>query len=281
MRVARVLLPSFSGFDLKCFRLDRDAGSGLAEVSWTLASRGPAAPGSVPERKLARELREFSPTLLHVYGNGPVPQSLITAAGAPWLADRALEASRTLLGRRPRGRSKALLDEIAEPVAEEFFNAPTTTAPSARPTIGSLQRGSAIASRRDLTQARIRRFRDDVEWQLFDAPPSASAMSALSLWVDPADDEDDLDGLVCEAIALGVPVVATRTAANRRRTDDGRAAALCPGKDPNEMAHAIVTMLFKPERSLPFRAAASEIRERFRPARRREALLAAYAEVSR
>lgn len=280
MRVARVLLPSFSGFDLKCFRIDRAADGGLAEASWTLASRGSAAPGSVPERELTRELREFSPTLLHVYGSGPVPQSLITAGGAPWVADRALEASRALLGRRPRGRSKALFDEVPEPVGEEFFEAPAAIAPSARPTIGTLQRGSSIASRCDLTHARIRRFRDDVEWQLFDAPPSVSAMSALSLWVDPADDEDDLDGLVCEAIALGVPVVATRTAANRRRSDDGRAAALCPVKDPNEMAHAIVTMLFKPERSLPLRAAASEIRDRFRPERRRAALLAAYAEVS-
>jgi glycosyltransferase involved in cell wall biosynthesis len=147
--------------------------------------------------------------------------------------------------------------------------------------IGTLRRGSTIASHRDLTEARIRRFRDDVDWQLFEEPPPASRMASLSLWFDPADDEEDLDGLVCEAIVLGVPVVASRTAANRRRTDDGRAAALCPKGDPNEMAHAIVTMLFKPERTVPLRTAALEVRERFRPAKRRAALLSAYAEVTR
>lgn len=281
MRIARVLLPSFAGFDLKCFRIDREAGAGRSEASWTLASSGSAEPLAVPERQLARELREFAPAILHVYGSGPVPQSLITAAAAPWLADRALDASRTLLGRRPNGCSKTLLDEVPEPVAEEFFDRHRASELPERPVIGTLRRGSTIASRRDLAEARIRRFRDDVDWQLFEEPPPASRMASLSLWVDPADDEDDLDGLVCEAIVLGVPVVASRTAANRRRTDDGRAAALCPKGDANEMAHAIVTMLFKPERTMALRTAAMEVRERFRPAKRRAALLEAYAEVTR
>jgi glycosyltransferase involved in cell wall biosynthesis len=106
-------------------------------------------------------------------------------------------------------------------------------------------------------------------------------MRTFDLWVDLADDENDLDGLVGEAIALGLPVVATRTAANLRRTADGKAAALCPKGDHNEMAHAIVTMLFKPERSAPILEAAAALREQFRPAKRREALRVAYAEVLR
>ena len=279
MRVARVLLPSHSGFDLKCFRIDRAAGAGSSDVSWTLAGRGAAALGSTPERQLTRELRELAPAVLHVYGFGPVPHTLIAAAGGPWLSDRALQVSRPLLGRRPRERAKALFEEIPEPVADEYFAAIPPFTSSARPIVGTLRRGSRIASSCELVDARIRRFRDDVDWRLFDAPPPAESMASVDLWLDPATDEDDLDGLVCEAIALGLPVVASRTSANRRRTDDGRAAALCPKSDPNEMAHAIVTMLFKPERTARFRAASSEIRERFRSARRLEALLAAYAEV--
>ncbi|MGK2856505.1 MAG: glycosyltransferase [Thermoanaerobaculia bacterium] len=281
MRIARVLLPSFSAFDLKCFRLDRETSGGTEEASWTIAGPGTVEPQSVAERQLPRELRDFAPSILHVYGTGPVPQSLIAATDAPWLADRALEPSRSLFGRRPRGRSKSLFDEIPEPVAIEFLG-PTGARPRIeRPTIGALCRGAATATHCQLTDARIRRFRDDVAWKLFEAPPQANEMSSLSLWLDPTNDEDDLDGFVCEAIALGVPVVAARTAANRRRSDDGRAAALCPKKDPNEMAHAIVTTLFKPELAAPLLAAAAEIRDRFHPAHRRQALLAAYAEAAR
>lgn len=281
MRIARVLLPSFSAFDLKCFRLDRESGNATVEAFWTIAGPGAVDPQSVSERQLARELRDFAPSILHVYGTGPVPQSLISATNAPWLADRALEPSRSLLGRRPRGRSKSLFDEIPEPVAMEFLGPTGERPPIERPTIGALRRGPATVARCQLTDARIRRFRDDIDWRLFEAPPQANEMSSLSLWLDPTDDEDDLDGLVCEAIALGVPVVAARTAANRLRSDDGRAAALCPKRDPNEMAHAIVTTLFKPERAAQLLAAAAEIRDRFHPARRRQALLAAYAEAAR
>lgn len=279
MRVARVLLASFSGFDLKCFRIDRAAGAGASEASWALANAPAAGRSPIPERQLVRELRAFSPEIVHVYGTSAVPHTLITVAGVPWIADRRLEVRRPLLGRRPRARSKSLIDDVAEPVDDEFFAAASSTIRSERPTIGTLRRGSRTASSRELAAARIRRFRDDVEWLLFDTHPGPEAMAALSLWVDPTGDEEDLDGLVCEAIVLGVPVVATRTTANRRRTDDGRAAALCPTDDPNELAHAIVTMLFKPERSAPLCAVARTLRERFRPARRREALLAAYAEV--
>jgi glycosyltransferase involved in cell wall biosynthesis len=175
----------------------------------------------------------------------------------------------------------ALVDEIPEPVADEYFAAPAPSVAYLRPTVGALARGSRTASMCELTHARIHRFRDDVDWKLFDAPPPPDSMAALSLWVDPALDDEDLDGLVCEAIAIGLPVVASRTATNRRRSDDGRAAALCPKNDPNELAHAIVSLLFKDERSASLRAAACEIREKFRPARRREALLETYARVAR
>jgi len=281
MRVGRLLLATRSHFDLKCFQLDGEGAEASGEAAWCLpgATTAPLEPRS--EVEISRALRSFDPDILHVYGSGLVPHPLLSAAGvSPWIADRSLGTTRPLFGRRPRAQARILVELIAEPVADEYFVPRPPRAASPRPRIGSLRHSSRAASSRDLAEARIRRFRDDVDWLLFDSPPGAEEMASLDLWVDLAADESDLDGLVGEALALGLPLVATRTEANRRRTADGRAAALCPKGDPNEMAHAIVTMLFKPERATPLLTAAIELRERFRTERRREALRAVYAEVT-
>ncbi|MBI2213323.1 MAG: glycosyltransferase [Acidobacteria bacterium] len=279
MRVARLLLASASPFDTKCFRFDRYPSSDGTERAWSLTGAPDTGTEMRSEGDLARELRNFTPDILHVYGFGAVPHRLIRAAGSPWLADRRLSPSRPLLGRRPPAQARALIDEIAEPVGEEYFVPPRPRSTGANPRVGAYIQSARTASTRDLVDARIRRFRDDVRWSLFDTPPSVSQMRELDLWIDLAGDENELDGQLCEALALGLPVVAARTAANRLRTDDGRAAALCPQGDHNELAHAIVTMLFKPERAEPILAAATSRREMFRPERRREALAAAYREV--
>lgn len=281
MRVARLVLPSRSHFDLKCLRLDRDGASGHDDVTFGVGAEAGSGSLSGSERELARRLRDFAPSILHVYGSGLVPHRLVSAAAAPWIADRTLSASRPLIGRAPATQALALGSSIPEPVADEFFAPRAHREGGARPRVGSIRQSPRTATARDLVEARIRRFRDDVDWALFDAPPSAEEMARLDLWVDLADDDAELDGLVAEALVLGLPVVATRTPANRIRTGDGRAALLCPKGDPNELAHAVVTMLFKPERREPILAAASSLREQFRPAARHAALLRAYAEVTR
>jgi len=281
MRIARLLLATRTHFDLKCFRLDGEGSKASGEAAWCLPGPGGAGLEFQAEGEVARALRSYAPDILHVYGSGAVPHTLLSAAGAaPWLSDRSLAATRPLFGRRPRAQAQILAAKIAEPVADEYFVSRPPRTAAARRKVGSLGHSQRAVSTRDLTDARIRRFRDDVDWYLFEVPPSAGEMAALDLWVDLASDESDLDGLVGEALALGLPLVATRTEANRRRTADGRAAALCPKGDPNEMAHAIVTMLFKPERATPLLTAAAELRERFRTESRREALRAVYAEVA-
>ncbi|MFA6956589.1 MAG: glycosyltransferase [Thermoanaerobaculia bacterium] len=280
MRVARLLLATRSHFDLKCFRLDSAGSQAPTEDRWCLPGRSEPGLEARSEGEIARALRSSAPQLLHVYGSGTVPHQLLSATGgAPWLADRSLGASRPFFGHRPRAQARILAERIAEPVADEYFAPRPPRAASARRRVGSQRQSSRSESARDLADARIRRFRDDIDWFLFDTPPTADEMATLDLWVDLADEETDLDGMVGEALALGLPLVATRTAANRRRTADGRAAALCPSRDPNEMAHAIVTMLFKPERATPILTAAAEVRDQFRAETRREALRLAYAEV--
>ena len=95
--------------------------------------------------------------------------------------------------------------------------------------------------------ARIHRFREDVQWRLFSHPPSPEEIASVDVWVDPAVEEDDYDGFVAEALAVGVIAVAARTPVNEQRCERGRTGFLVPPCDPNELTHAILAALFKPE----------------------------------
>lgn len=70
---------------------------------------------------------------------------------------------------------------------------------------------------------------------------------AVDVWADPATSETDFDGFVAEALVAGLLVVAARTAINSQRLEKGRTGWLVPMNDPNEMTHAILSALFKPE----------------------------------
>lgn len=112
--------------------------------------------------------------------------------------------------------------------------------------IGSFARPSVKAFI-EQTMHRIDRFRDDVEWRLFSHVPGPEEIAELGVWVDPAVDEGDYDGFVAEALAVGVNVVAAATPINVQRLEKGRTGFLVPPNDPNEMTHAILAALFKPE----------------------------------
>ena len=92
-------------------------------------------------------------------------------------------------------------------------------------------------------------------------------------------EENDLDGLVCEAIACGVPVVASRIPANDRRLDRGRVGLLTPPGDHNELVHAVLNALFKEETLRPILEQARLVRDYLRPESRRERLVDLYSEI--
>jgi len=129
--------------------------------------------------------------------------------------------------------------------------------------------------------SRVARFRDDIDWDVFDTVPSRSELSNLNAWVDPVLEEMDYDGLVAEALVAGLPVVAAKTDMNRDRLADGRAGFLVPVNDPNELVHAILAALFKPEVRDPRLEFAAQTRERFRRENRARRLRDIYAEVAR
>jgi len=131
------------------------------------------------------------------------------------------------------------------------------------------------------TMARLGRFRDDIEWRVFETVPSAAEIRELDLWIDPALDNLDFDGGTAEALCSRKTVVASRTEINRVRTAEGTAAFLVPAGDPNEMTHAILMALFKPELRKPRSQRLITIAERFNGALRSERLLNLYRSILR
>ena len=124
-------------------------------------------------------------------------------------------------------------------------------------------------------RARVHRTRDDVEWHLFDRVPTPDDIAQVAVWLDPAVADDDFDGFVAEALAMRRIVVASRTPINVQRLEKGRIGFLVP-PDANEMTHAILTALYKPEIGRTRSEAARQTIPKFRPKQRLRALVALY-----
>jgi hypothetical protein len=168
--------------------------------------------------------------------------------------------------------------QIPEAVEDIYFDSAGTRQPGNRATIGTYQR-SPVRNIIEQTAARIQRFRDDVDWLLFETVPSPDDLRAVDVWVDPACEEDDFDGFVAEAIAAGAPVIASRTAINTQRLEKGRTGVLVPLRDPNEWTHAILAVLFKPEFRHTRVIAAQQTASKFRSRHRARALAQLYASI--
>lgn len=126
------------------------------------------------------------------------------------------------------------------------------------------------------TYARLHRTRDDIEWRLFERPPTPEEMATVAVWVDPALGDDDRDGFVAEALVSGNVVVASRTTINVQRLEKGRTGILVPANDANELAHAILAALFKPELGQAKTSAARQTISKYRPRQRLRALTQLY-----
>ena len=131
------------------------------------------------------------------------------------------------------------------------------------------------------THVRLTRTRDDIEWRLFERAPSPADLATIAVWVDPALSDDDRDGFVAEALVCGNVVVASRTIVNVQRLEKGRTGFLVPPNDPNELTHAILAALFKPELGLEKLAAAKQTISKFRPRQRLRALVPIYESLLR
>jgi phosphatidylinositol alpha 1,6-mannosyltransferase len=199
------------------------------------------------------ELVERAADVVHVYGAG-VRRARLWAKTVPITPLKDVAAT-----------------YIPEAVEEQYL------APAANPGdgVGVFLR-SSIRGIVEQIRARVQRTRDDVVWHLFDRIPTPQDLAQVAVWLDPAAADDDFDGFVAEALAMGRLVVASRTPINVQRLEKGRTGFLVPPRDANETTHAILAALFKPEVGTPRSDAARQTVSKFRPRLRVRALSELY-----
>jgi hypothetical protein len=224
MRVAQIILPSASQYERKAQRADQ------ATLS--------------PPVELVDDWRNAD--VAHVYAGAELPGDL--RIEVPYVSSHPMQRSRWRW-RRPAEPARVVTwRELPVGVVYLFFagEAPARNPSDRAKVVGSYARPRTV-NIVEQTFARIQRFREDVVWNVFDEPPLPADLRGVDVWVDPAIDEEDLDGFVAEAVVSGIPVVATRIEINSARLEKGRTGFLVPPRDPNEMTHAILAALFKSE----------------------------------
>ena len=257
MRIAQLVLPSASAYERKSQRLDAAALAGQAE--------------SLPYTGVRQALSLSSFDLVHVYGPRELPAAQFVGFPLPYVASGIVRRRRFAL-RQPREPEYALspvendddhddFTLLPEAVDDAYFG--TRQPATGSPKIGSIDRPS-VRNAIEQTMARLHRFRDDVDWHLFTHEPAPEEMAQLFAWIDPAVADDDFDGFTAEALVVGLPVVASRTPVNVQRCEQGRTGILVPPRDPNELVHAILAALFKPEVATPKINAARQTASKFR-----------------
>lgn len=258
MRIAQVVLPGASEYERKSQRVDQAALAGRHDVM-LLSLDEIAASGA---------------QVAHIYASTELAGSAFAGFPIPYVASATLKKSRWSWRKPvPPGYVVTPL-ELPEAVEHAYFE---NRQPARTPgkVVGTFARESV---RRIVEQslARIQRVRDDVSWRLFDRVPAPEDLAGVDLWVDPATSENDYDGFVAEALVVGLPVVASRTLVNAARLEQGRTGLLVPPGDPNEMTHAILSALFKPEVASNKVAAARQTAGKFKASQRLRVLLHMY-----
>lgn len=255
MRIAQVILPAASQYERKSQRADRAA---LAERHEVVDDPGNA-------------------DVAHVYTTGELPRAPFVNFPVPYVAPARVARSRWSF-RKPKEPGYVVTwENLPEVVEDRYFSAPRGDRDRGREerVVGSFRRPST-QNMVEQTLARIQRFRNDVQWHLFDAPPTPENLAGVDVWIDPAVSEDDWDGFTAEALVLSLPVVAARTAINAARLEKGRTGWLVPPRDPNEMTHAILSALFKSEVAQTKIEAAKQTASKFRSRQRLRVLTQLY-----
>ena len=261
MIIAQLLLPGASEYERKSQKIDF---------------------ASLSEQHDVRVGEVTGADIVQIYAPREFDPALIRDIRAPYVSNARPKLRLFRRTAQPRHVITPLKDtenaHIPEAVDDRYFGNPATGQPGNRATIGTFSRKS-LHNIMEQTAARIQRYRDDVDWLLFDTAPSPEDLRGVDVWVDPAVADDDYDGFVAEAIAAGIPVIASRTAINTQRLEKGRTGVLVPSGDPNEWTHAILAALFKPEFHHDKVIAARQTASKFRPRHRCQALIQLYESI--
>ena len=271
MKIAQLLLAGAPEYERKSQRVDFAALAAMHEV---ILLHDPAA-----------VVRGSGARVAHVYGPPELPRAPFVGFPIPYIASGDLPRRRFAL-RRPAEPEYVVTplrdgpgELLPEAVEEEYFDLKAAAEPPHSKVVGSFRR-SGLDNIVQQTIARIARFRDDMIWHVHERPPTPSDLAGVDVWVDPALREDDFDGFVAEAMVAGRVVVASRTAINVQRTEKGRTGFLVPQNDPNELTHAILAAIFKPEVAHSKMEAARQTLSKFRPRQRLRVLAHMYETLS-
>jgi glycosyltransferase involved in cell wall biosynthesis len=259
--IAQLLLPGASEYERKSQRIDFAS----------LASEHDVRLGEIANADI-----------VHVYAPHDFDPKAVRDIGLPYVSNARPKARRFRKSVQPHRLVTPLKESagtfIPEAVDEIYFVNSVTRQHGGRAIVGSYRR-TAANNLIEQTATRIHRFRDDVDWLLFDAPPSPADLQGVDAWADPSVDEGDFDGFVAEAIAAGTAVIGSRTAINTQRLEKGRTGTLVPPRDPNEWTHAILATLFKQEFRHTKVVAAQQTASKFRPRHRARALTELYESI--
>ena len=278
MRIAQIVLPNASAYERKLQRIDHAILSGRHQVLTVDSTE------------------ELDADLAHVYGTD-LPAAIFRRFPIPYVAPAAPREARFRFRQPVKPRyvlspvapidPEAYVQHLPEAVEDSYFSTGSDPAGSGQAGLPVLHFVGVFDSARpgvrnmlEQTLARIQRFRTDIEFRVFDTPPTPDDLAGVEAWVDPATRESDFDGYTAEAIAAGKAVVASRTSINSQRLENGRTGFLVPCNDPNEMTHAILTALFKLEVAELKIGAARQTVGKFRPRQRLRILEKIYEAVA-
>jgi len=254
MRIVQIVLPGISDYERKSQRADLAALAGRHE--------------------LVDDVRNAD--IAHVYSSVDLPRATFVRFPVPYIASAPMAPARWSWRKPVEPRIVVTPENLPEVVDDSYFAA--TIDPPRTNTIGSYAR-DATRNQVEQTLHRIERFRDDVRWKVFISPPTPEDLAGVDVWVDPVAEEKDYGGFVAEALVVGLPVVAARTRVNALRLENGRTGILVPLRDPNEMTHAILSALFKPEVAQGRVAAARQTNAKFRMRHRLRVLTQLYEQL--
>lgn len=261
MRIAQVLLPNASEYERKSQRIDRAALEDRHEVVL------------VP----LEEVRRSAADVVHIYASEDLPRAPLVGFPLPYVSSAEVKKARWTWRKPAEPDYLATPFELPEAVEDGYFEGVGggRSAVGEGRVIGSFLR-APVKAMIEQTLHRIQRTRDDVQWRVFQRPPSPVDLMSVDIWVDPAVSEGDFDGFVAEGLVMGLPVVASRTKINDLRLEKGRTGMLVPPGDPNELTHAILSALFKREVASNKVTAARQTVSKFRARQRLRVLVHMY-----
>ena len=286
MRILQIVLPESSTYERKSQRIDHAALSASHQVL------------------IASDFNNLPPAdVAHLYAPHGLAAGRLRRFPLPYLTNATVAQGRVFwLRGRPPGTvisplTGTAVSLVPEAIEDQYFVDPVagTTGSTDRNVCATpVSRGGESSTESDRprvigsfdrpplrrlieqTLGRLHRFREDISWHLFDRDPAPEDLDGLDAWIDPAIDPLDFDGFVAEAIVRGLPVVAARTPINSQRLENGRTGWLVPADDPNELTHAILSVLFKPELGQTKISSAKQTKAKFRPRQRIRVLIPLY-----